>query len=220
MKQINKILLVDDEISFLSVLTQALHKVCDYTGDINTVECGEKAITAVSSDNYDICFLDINLPDINGLDVMKRIREISPTTKIAIMTAAHMTEDMMQAIAKYASIYIAKPLDLSLIKSFIKQFDGNEYLNDGSYEKRRKFDRSPSSLNINFSLTLFDKEKFELDKKADTIDLSSGGIGLLTEYPLEPGQLIRLDQNISHKIGLVRWVKKIDNAYRAGIKFS
>jgi len=218
MKEINKILLVDDELSFLSVLTRALHKVCDYHGDINTVECGEKAITAVNSDHYDICFLDINLPDINGLDVMKRIREISPTTKIAIMTAGHMTEEMMKSIAKDASVFIAKPVDLSLIKSFIKQFDGS-YMN-GSNEMRRKFDRRPSSININFSLKLLDKKGLNLDNKADAIDLSSGGIGLFTDYPLEPGQILRFDQNIAFKLGIVKWVKKIDNSYRAGIKFN
>jgi len=218
-KQACKILLVDDEISFLSVLTQALHKVCDYHGDINTVECGEKAISAVNSDHYDICFLDINLPDINGLDVMKRIREISPTTKIAIMTAAHMTEEMMLSIARDASVFIAKPLDLSLIKSFIKQID-DSYMNGSGSEMRRKFDRMPSSINIAFSLKLFDKKGLNLDKKADAIDLSSGGIGLFTDYPLEPGQILRFDQNIAFKLGIVKWVKKIDNSYRAGIKFN
>jgi CheY-like chemotaxis protein len=217
MKQ-TKILLVDDEMPFLSVLTQALHKVCDFHGIINTVECGEKAIAAVSSDQYDICFLDVNLPDANGLDIMKQIRNISPDTKIAIMTGEHVTEDMMQSIAKDATIFVAKPVDLSLIKSFIKQYDGHGYANGGNYEKRRKYDRRPSSLDINFSLTLFNKQGLNLDRKANVIDLSNAGIGLLTNYPLEQGQLLRFDQNIAYKIGLVKWVTKIDDKYRAGIK--
>jgi len=73
-EMINKILIVDDQVSFLNGMSKALKSYCDYPGDIKTVENGAMAIEEVGSCFYDICFLDLNLPDMHGLDVMEKIQ--------------------------------------------------------------------------------------------------------------------------------------------------
>ncbi len=69
----------------------------------------------------DIYLLDIDFPDLNGLDVMKKINKISPETSVAIVTALAMNGNMKRTIEEGASLFIPKPFDLSLIKVFVKQ---------------------------------------------------------------------------------------------------
>jgi len=118
---IKKILIVDDDQYILEVMSKALCKVCNFRGEIKTVKNGKDAIKEVSDCFYNICFLDIKLPDLNGLDVMKKIKEISPETRIAIMSGSFITDDMKRAIEEGASLFIEKPFDLSQIKPFVKQ---------------------------------------------------------------------------------------------------
>ncbi|OGP66018.1 MAG: hypothetical protein A3K22_02775 [Deltaproteobacteria bacterium RBG_16_42_7] len=117
----NKILIVDDDKSILETMSKALRKVCNFRGEIKTVKNGEDAVEEISNCFYNICFLDIKLPDLNGLDVMKRIKEISPETRIAIMTGSVISDDMKRTIEEGASLFIEKPFDISRIKPFVKQ---------------------------------------------------------------------------------------------------
>ena len=114
-----KILLVDDDPFFLSSLTKAIHKLFGFKGEIKEVGNGKDAIMEAGSSFYNLCFLDINLPDMNGLDVMKKINDLSPETKVAIMTASFIPDDIKKTIEEDASLFIEKPPDLNQVKSFV-----------------------------------------------------------------------------------------------------
>lgn len=116
-----KILIVDDEPSIRFGLSRALQKICDFRGEIKTVENGKDAIKEIRLCHYDICFLDIKLPDINGIEVMKKIKEISPKTDVAIMTAHGISEDTESTIQDLASLFLIKPFDLFYVKAFVKR---------------------------------------------------------------------------------------------------
>jgi len=117
---VKKILIVDDEPLICSVLSRAICKFIDSPLEIITTERGEDALKKISEGFCDVCLLDINLPDLNGLDVMKKINEISPDTKIAIMTASCVDDDMKMTIEKGASLFLKKPVNLDKVKLFIK----------------------------------------------------------------------------------------------------
>jgi DNA-binding NtrC family response regulator len=120
-----RILIVDDESSILSGLSRVINKFCDFHGEIKAVENGEKAMNAISSCYYDISFLDINLPDINGLDIMGKINDISPETKVVIMTADSVSDEMMRKIENGASLFITKPIELDIVKAFVNNVFDN-----------------------------------------------------------------------------------------------
>ncbi len=107
-----RILIVDDEPLVLYGLSKTLRDLAA----VKTVTKGEEAVLEVRSFFYDLCFLDIYLPDMNGLDVMKRVREISPETRIAVMTASHVNEDMKRAIEDGADYFVTKPFKLPQIR--------------------------------------------------------------------------------------------------------
>ena len=85
-----RILIVDDEASIREGLRNAIKRLCDFDGEIMTVETGREAMREVSLRSYHVCFLDIELPDINGLIVLKQIHDISPGTKVAMISASRV----------------------------------------------------------------------------------------------------------------------------------
>ena len=109
-----RVLIVDDERLMLYGLSRYLSN--DHT-EIKTSETGKDALKEITSGFYDLCILDIHLPDTSGLDVMKEIRKISPETKVVIMTAHEITDDMKQEIKNNAYQFLSKPFDISQIKA-------------------------------------------------------------------------------------------------------
>ncbi len=112
-----KILIVDDETLIRFGLLRAFSN--DYQ-EVKTVENGRDALEEIGHKFYDLCLLDIGLPDLNGIDVMKGMKEISPNTMIAIMTGFILTEDMKQEIEDHASMFIVKPFDLMEVRESIR----------------------------------------------------------------------------------------------------
>lgn len=114
-----KILIVDDEILILRGFSRALKACCSFAGQIVTVDTGSRAISEIRSTFYDLCFLDIKLPDMCGLDVMSKIRALSPKTIIAIMSANVMNEDQKKMITLSGITFFPKPLPLPEIRDFV-----------------------------------------------------------------------------------------------------
>jgi len=111
---VKRVLIVDDEPLIRSGLSKALKGLAV----VETAESGAQAIARVAARFYDVCFLDFLLPDLNGLDVMRRIQQTSPNTKIAIMTA-YADEATREIIRREAFRLLEKPLDLSQIKEIV-----------------------------------------------------------------------------------------------------
>ena len=118
---VKKILIVDDENLICYALTAALRKedTC-----ARSVSCGKDALAEMDHTVYDLCILDINLPDMSGLDIMKTVKKVSPTTKIIIMTGSLVDADMMKSIEEHADLLLPKPFDLDRVKSFVEHILG------------------------------------------------------------------------------------------------
>ncbi len=112
-----KILLVDDEHLILYSLSAALK---DERSEVATAACGRDALTEIRRSPWDICFLDVNLPDANGLDLMNTIREISPATRIVIMTAVDLNEAQMKNLHGNGCHFLPKPFDLENVRSLVE----------------------------------------------------------------------------------------------------
>jgi CheY-like chemotaxis protein len=111
-----KILLVDDEELLLYSLSKMLRN-CG--AGVTAVTNGKDALREIQSSSYDICFLDVQLPDANGLDLMKIFREGSPDLKIVIMTALSLNEAQLQSLSDVACQYLPKPFDLDHVQSLV-----------------------------------------------------------------------------------------------------
>jgi DNA-binding NtrC family response regulator len=113
-----RILVVDDESFLLNGLGKALQTDCT---DVMTVETASSALQEIAASPYQLCFLDLFLPDGNGMDVLKTMKEISPKTKVIVMTAGVVTRSMQESIEKDAYMFITKPFDLLQVKMLARR---------------------------------------------------------------------------------------------------
>jgi DNA-binding NtrC family response regulator len=118
-----KVLLVDDEPLFLQMLNRALQGP---STEVKAVDTGQAALQEVAEAPYHLCFLDICLPDLNGTEVLKKMAEISPKTKVVMMTAGEVTRNMQQIIEKYAYMFLPKPFDLIQLRMLAKSVSEEE----------------------------------------------------------------------------------------------
>jgi len=108
------ILIVDDEDLIRYSLSSLFR---DPTVKVFSVGTGKAALETLQDRRTDLCFLDIHLPDMNGLDIMRTLRDISPRTRIIIMTGSLITSEIMRLIREHAHCLISKPFDLEQVSS-------------------------------------------------------------------------------------------------------
>ena len=116
-----KVLVVDDS----SVMRRIIRNVLEDVGlcDITEVEDGEECLDILKLHDFDLVLLDIHLPFIEGLDVLKKIRKEKLTHAKIIMCTVESTKDyIMKAIQYGADDYIVKPFDKKIFKQKILKY--------------------------------------------------------------------------------------------------
>ncbi len=114
----NRILIVDDEQSMRELLSIMLRKE---GFDVVTADNGESAIRAVQADIYDLVITDIRMPNIDGIDLLRAVKEISPETVVIVITAYATTETAVDALKLGAYDYITKPFKNEEIKLVVQK---------------------------------------------------------------------------------------------------
>jgi two-component system nitrogen regulation response regulator GlnG len=104
-----RILIADDEDSLRWVLEKGLTQA-GY--DVTAVKDGDSAIRAVEAEAFDLVFLDVKMPGIDGLTALTRLRQIRADVQVVMMTAHGTMDTAIQAMQKGAYDYLAKPFDL------------------------------------------------------------------------------------------------------------
>ena len=210
----NKILIIDDEGLIRNVLSQALSN--EHT-EVKTAATGSDALLSINSSSYNLCFLDIQLPDMNGMEVMRKIKAISPETKVVIMTANLVTEEMKKEIQKIAYGFVSKPFGLSQIKTISEQLASV----DRNIKESRRNKRTATMETISYYVSVFENSELKiLQLTGNIVDKSDRGIGIRTNYFLTPSYMIRFSDETKFKAGVVRWSMTLgDNTHYAGIEF-
>ncbi|MGR9099201.1 MAG: response regulator [Gammaproteobacteria bacterium] len=114
------ILLVEDDVSLAEGLRSALKRE---GFSINHVTKGETAVHAVKTEPPDIVVLDLGLPDIDGLDALKRMRRHSPQLPILILTARDSLNDKVAGLNGGADDYLAKPFEIPELLARLRVFE-------------------------------------------------------------------------------------------------
>jgi len=120
-----KILLVDDA----KTIRLMLRKYLERFGFNNIIEAenGAEGITMFHSERPDIIFLDINMPDVDGLETLKNILEEDPFARIILVTAESMEDERVKdSIGLGAFRYIQKPISAAKISLVLKELDRDD----------------------------------------------------------------------------------------------
>lgn len=104
-----KILVVDDDHDGLNLLDFALKSK---GWQVVTASLGNKALEIFKIESFDLVLLDLRLPDISGLEVMKQIKEISPEIEVIIISGYSSVDKAVEATKEGAFYFIEKPIDL------------------------------------------------------------------------------------------------------------
>jgi len=123
MTQKAKILIVDDNLSLCKTMSLVLNRK-GY--DVSTANDGFEAIDRVKNEFFDIIFMDIKMPVLNGVETYKKIREINDKIIIIMMTAYAVDDLIQDALKEGAYGIIYKPLDFENIVSLIENSKDTE----------------------------------------------------------------------------------------------
>lgn len=104
-----KVLLVDDEEEFIATLGQRLEA---RNLKVTTTTTGAKAIELVDSQNFDVIILDLAMPGMDGLEVLKRIKSDHPDAEIIMLTGQGTIESGIEAMKSGAEDFMEKPVDI------------------------------------------------------------------------------------------------------------
>ena len=102
------ILIIDDDPLIRKTLSSHLSR---QGYEIRTAEDGESGLAVQADQNSDLVLLDVRLPDLDGLEVLRRIRGGNPRTTVVIMTAFDDMKTTVEAVKSGAFEYLVKPLD-------------------------------------------------------------------------------------------------------------
>jgi len=112
-----KILLVEDETNFGAVMKSYL-ELSDFT--VDHCKDGQEGYDHFVKNEYDLCILDVMMPEMDGFTLAKKIKDLNPTIPLIFLTAKTLKEDIIQGYKIGADDYITKPFDSELLIYKIK----------------------------------------------------------------------------------------------------
>ena len=225
----NKIIIVDDEHLIRYSLTSVFR---GQQAEVFSVGTGKEAFDTVRNHRLELCFLDVHLPDMNGLDIMRALRDISPWTRIIIMTGSEITDAEMSSIRENAHCLMSKPFDLDQVKSTADRLlrarvevGYAETITAESCilwiaDQLRKHQRRPETREIVCTAVAPLGTKGPIPVSAKVVDVCESGMCILTPMELQPGHIVRSNDRSMNDGGVVRWSRRSDPAgsYCAGIQ--
>jgi len=111
-----KILIVDDEVEICKVLQSFLR---DRGYEAEYATSGEEALALAEKERPDLVLLDIRMPGMDGVQLLRRFKEMDPEVKVIMITGV-TDEDVGRALLKHgASDYITKPIDFQYLETSV-----------------------------------------------------------------------------------------------------
>lgn len=176
-----KILIVEDEKDLQDIIAEGL-RLDGYA--VDTCDNGEQALELCFVENYDLIILDLNLPIIDGMDVIKSIRNNNNTLKILILSARNDVLDKVKGLDLGANDYMTKPFEFVELEARIRNL------------LRRNFTQKENILEFN-------KIKLDLSKRIAYIEnaeinLTKKEFAILEYFILNPNKVISQEELIEH----------------------
>ncbi len=118
MGKLARIIVVDDDESIRKVLATVLEEK-GYT--VDTAENGKQAIEKTGKNFYNLGLFDIRLPDIEGTELLAKVKDTTPRMRKIIVTGYPSLPNAVEALNKGADAYILKPFDMDKVLQTIKE---------------------------------------------------------------------------------------------------
>ncbi len=169
-------LVVDDEVMLAELLTMALR----YDGwDVRSAGSGTEAVRAARDFGPDVVLLDVMLPDIDGLEVLRRLRANDPDVPVLFLTARDAVEDRIAGLTAGGDDYVTKPFSLEEVVARIR----------GLVRRRGATLLADDALLVVGDLTL-DEDSHEVRRDGDQVELTATEFELLRYFMRNPKRVL------------------------------
>lgn len=171
-----RILLAEDEQPLAKAIVKILEKN-KYSAD--AVYDGEEALNYIMNGNYDLAVLDIMMPKIDGLSVLRKVRQSGNKVPVIMLTAKSEIEDRVAGLDSGANDYLPKPFDTRELLARIRAATrGN----------------SETSGKLKFGNVSLDRKTFELSSPTGTFRLTNKEFQLLEYFMANPERVLSTEQ--------------------------
>ncbi|MBR0628407.1 response regulator transcription factor [Bacillus altitudinis] len=175
-----KILVVEDEKKIARVLSLEL----EYEGyEVTVQDTGMKGLQALEEESFDLVLLDVMLPELSGLEVLRRVRKTNTATPIILITARGSVPDKVSGLDLGANDYITKPFDIEELLARIRaqlRFNHNA-------QEEKEIELSIADLTVN-------EKTREIQRGGQTLELTPREYDLLIHLLKHQQQVLTRDQ--------------------------
>jgi CheY-like chemotaxis protein len=117
-----KVLIVDDDESSVNILSQYLQKEETLIFEVDSAPSGQRALYLSEFNRYDLIFSDINMPEIDGLDYISRLRSLTINEQTPIVIYSAMKGVEVEDFLHFEPVcYLGKPLKIDDLKKVLEQ---------------------------------------------------------------------------------------------------
>lgn len=113
-----KILITDDDKNLRKVL---INELTDQGFDLTATDSGTDAITCLESQDYDVLILDLSMPGLSGIEVLKKMKTLEMSTEVIILTGHATVSTAVEAMKLGAYDYLTKPFKMDELKAIIEK---------------------------------------------------------------------------------------------------
>jgi two-component system, OmpR family, response regulator len=178
-----KLLVVEDDANILELLSASLR----FAGfDVSTATSGSAAVSAAKSANPDLVVLDVMLPDLDGFEVIRLMREGGARTPVVFLTARDGTDDKIRGLTLGGDDYVTKPFSLEELTARIRAV----------LRRTTTGDEEPSRLV--FADLELDEETHEVYRAGQRVQLSPTEFKLLRYLMLNANRVLSKAQILDH----------------------
>ena len=180
--QSSKILVVDDEASIVDSVATILR----YEGfDVDVASSGRAALQKAQETAFDLIVLDVMLPDLDGLEVTRRIRADGLDVPVLFLTAKSEVADRVAGLTVGGDDYVSKPFSLIEIVARTKAI-------------LRRRQPPGDDRRLQFADLVMDEESHEVWRAGVPVNLTATEFNLLRLFLLNPRHVLSKDQIIDH----------------------
>ena len=128
------ILFTDDEKTFRNIMAKELTRM-GY--NVTSCDSGAETLKNMQERDFDVVILDMNMPAMNGIETLKRLKEMESTTEVIVLTGQGSIESAVQAIKLGAYDYLTKPCQLAELNALLQRALEKRQLNRENVHLRR-----------------------------------------------------------------------------------
>jgi two-component system OmpR family response regulator len=177
------LLVVEDDPNIVELLSASLR----FAGfEVTAATNGADAITSARRSRPDLVVLDVMLPDVDGFEVIRKLRESGVRTPVVFLTARDSTDEKIRGLTLGGDDYVTKPFSLEELTARIR-----------AVLRRSELDRPTSSV-LSFADLELDEESHEVRRGGRQVSLSPTEFKLLRYLLLNAGRVLSKAQILDH----------------------